>query len=306
VRRQLVVGEVDLFEPPLGRGADRPRVAGDQQPLGFGRHLPAVLLGERHAGPRLRVGVGPAADRDESDGSRLVLLDLLGRVPGPVGAALVRLRPEGGAVARVVQQHGPDLPVRALRDEHRQLVVDRPALPPAVGREPGLPAGDAERARLQVGDGGQRDRRQPVGQQPGVPVDPLLVVRRHRPAEQVRQHPADQRGRVRVRAGEHEPLRRHADLFPDPFSHLVSQGGGDAGSVDRDQHRHVLAVGVPDGQRPCVQLRLDTFGLGPAGRVPAEPDGEVGRDVDLGRPDRQAGVGRERRCPANGEDEQAE
>jgi hypothetical protein len=109
-------------------------------------------------------------------------------------------------VAGVTGVDGPQLAVEVADDEHRQVVIDRPALVAAVDRKADLADAPRQFRGLSVGERCPGDAFQLVEQFAGEAIDVLLMLGRDRHAEEGRQVAFDHRRGVRVRDGQHEAV----------------------------------------------------------------------------------------------------
>ena len=87
------------------------------------RERPAVLLRLLQLAARVRVLIAAAAGDEEGRRTRVSLLEIALGVAGVVGTDLVEVLPEGGVVARVAEEHGPEFAVGAVDSQDRHVVI---------------------------------------------------------------------------------------------------------------------------------------------------------------------------------------
>ena len=191
-----------------------------------------VVLGILEAAPRVRVGVGAAADGHQRDRPGMRAFDRLAGVARPVAAELVEVAAERGAVAGVVNQHGPHRAIGGGDAKHGERVIDGSAgigaeedalvaRFAAIDREAGGPLGPGESSRAAAVESGTRDLLDLVGQLAGVAVDPLLLLGGHRLAEDQGEDARQGGTTVGMRRADHEPFAGESGLFLEPPRDLL-------------------------------------------------------------------------------------
>ena len=97
-----------------------------QQSFDFISQLTAMLLAKLQiTAARLRVGIGTTADRDQRDTARMILLDRLLSVAGPIAMNLIEIATQCRAMASIVGHDGKQLALLIACSQHRQAMIDR-------------------------------------------------------------------------------------------------------------------------------------------------------------------------------------
>ena len=295
-RRQLAKGDLDRRQPGGQVGACRLELA-FEQPAHLVGHGPAVKLGHLHLAPRLRVGVGPAADRDQGGRAGVLGLDQALGHAGPVPVKLIVHPGERGAVAGIIHQDRGQLALLVFHAQQRQAMIHVPlrvdADPQAAAILDRAPVhgefhgalSPAQSGRSPGGQGGQGDLFHFVDQLGRIALDVPRVLLGQWLQRRQRQESAQPGPRMDVRRANDEALALQAGLGRKPRGHLVGHLGRHPAVLNHHEHGRAFARVGADGQGLGPDPLGNALRLLGAAAIAGQPDRIVGRDVDSGHAD---------------------
>ena len=240
-----------------------------------------MLLGEIEPRSRVRVGVSRTAQGDQRYGARVLSLEILLRIAGPVPAYVVEITAQRGAVAGVAGEDGPQFAIRIGHEENRQVAIRGAVLGAAVGGKTSVAQSPAQLCRPAVRKGIESYCFQRVGNVSCVTLDVRLFLGRDRPAEDVRRIALQPRSGMRMCRAEGNPVGLDVLLLLEPAHNLIAHIGRHTAIIHRDEDGRLVLV-ASDGQCLRPEMLGHALGFLLAGRIADQADRVIRGDVYAG------------------------